>query len=367
MHPALENIDWERFLGRSPLPSASTDVLSALRGESILITGAGGSIGSALAARCVALGARRLIALDASENRLFHLQERFAGMKLVAQPTILLGNAADARLMDEIFSIHAPKLVFHAAAYKHVPLLEEQSLAAMANNVLATATLTEVAAAHHARTVLLSTDKAVMPVSILGATKRFAEQIVLERGGMAVRLGNVLGSSDSVAEIFAHQIEQGGPITVTDPAARRFFLTLDEAAELLLAASSGQEENSILTPSIEKPHFISDLARFLASEIAPCRPVSIAFTRLRPGDKEAESLWSPDESATPSSIPGLLRVKSPRIAQSLLESTLETMRHAVAERDRTTALNCLRALVPGFMPGEMTHAAAQSDSLRAVR
>ncbi len=140
----------------------------------------------------------------------------------------------DQGLLEHIFAAHAPRIVFHAAAFKHVPLIEEQPFAAIANNIFATATLTCAAAAHHARVILLSTDKAVQPASFMGATKRVAEHIVRSAGGTVFRLGNVLGSSDSVSEIFAQQIARGGPITVTDPAARRYFLTLEEAVNLLL-------------------------------------------------------------------------------------------------------------------------------------
>lgn len=168
----------------------------------MLITGAGGSIGSALALR----------------------------LSRLALPVLLL--------LDELFAAHAPRIVFHMAAHKHVPLLEQQPLAAIANNIFATETIAATAATCGARVVLLSTDKAVESISVIGATKRVAEEIVLAAGGTVLRLGNVLASTGSVTEVFAHQIARGGPLTITDPAAHRYFLTLDEPVNLLLFMSA---------------------------------------------------------------------------------------------------------------------------------
>ena len=235
--PSLEALDWHEFLARPPLPSPTNEVLNAIEGQPILITGAGGSIGSALAMR-LAEFATSLILLEASETHLFALQNQFAESAAAAAPVTVLGSIDDSSLLDEIFFVHAPRLLFHAAAFKHVPLMEEQPLAAIANNIFGTATLCEAASRHNARIVLLSTDKAVEPASVMGATKRVAERIVLAAGGTVLRLGNVLASRDSVAESFARQIAAGGPLAVTDPAARRYFLTLEEAVSLLIFASA---------------------------------------------------------------------------------------------------------------------------------
>ena len=365
VHPSLAEIDWLKFLRRPLLNPVASRPVDELAKRSLLITGAGGSIGSELAARCAAFGPRKLCLLEASESRLFQLHQQLSPTTRTTQSVFMLGNLNDPSLLDEIFAQHAPDLIFHAAAFKHVPLLEEQPLAAIANNVLATEILANAAAEHGARLVLLSTDKAVMPISLLGATKRAAEQVVLQYGGVAVRLGNVLASSDSVTEIFAHQIAQGGPITVTDPAARRFFLTLDEAAEMLLAASS--EQDCVLTPAIHEQNFIADLARFLAEELAPGRTIPITFTQLRAGDREKERLWSPEESARSSSISGMFHITSPRIPRDLLDDAVSRMRRAVATRDRAAALDALSSLVPEYALQGTTSPFRRSSVMRVAQ
>ena len=365
MYSPHAEIDWFRFLRRPPLNPVASRPLEDLAQRSILITGAGGSIGAELTERCAALGPSKLYLLEASESRLFQLQQRCAKLSDTTQHLYMLGNVDDPSLLDEIFAEHAPDLIFHAAAFKHVPLLEEQPLAAIANNVLATQTLATAATEHGARLVLLSTDKAVMPASLLGVTKRVAEQVVLRRGGVVVRLGNVLASSGSVTETFAQQIAQGGPITLTDPAARRFFLTLNEAAWMLLAAST--EQDCVLAPAIRDQHFIADLARFLADELAPGKAIPIVLTQLRAGDKEMEYLWSPSESVRPSSIRDVLHVTSQRIPHALLESALIQMRQAAARRDRAVALEALLSLVPEFAPHCTTSTLAPTSTLRVAQ
>ncbi len=208
----LSTLDWSRFLARPRLPSPPLGVLDALYRGPMLITGAAGSIGSALSQRVAALEPAALLLLDTSESRLYGLQQDWLIKGLAGVPTPILGSVNDRTLLDEVFSAHGPKLVFHAAAFKHVPLLEQQPLAAIANNVFGTLSLSRAAKGHGARVVLLSTDKAVEPSSIMGATKRIAEQIVLSTGGVVLRLGNVLGTRDSVTEMFARQIAIGSPL-----------------------------------------------------------------------------------------------------------------------------------------------------------
>ena len=246
MLSSLQNLDWRGFLARPRLASPPAEALDALAQLPILITGAGGSIGSALALRLGALSPPKLVLLEASESNLYALERDWAAAGIATPRSFILGSAADGALLEEVFSAHAPRIVFHAAAFKHVPLMEEQPLAAIANNIFVTETLVRRAAIHGARVVLLSTDKAVAPASVMGATKRVGEQIVLASGGTVLRLGNVLASRDSVAEIFARQIAQGGPITITDPAARRYFLTLDEAVNLLLTVAAYSEQSILL-------------------------------------------------------------------------------------------------------------------------
>lgn len=352
MIPSLESIHWHRFLARPHLPLPSTQAFDLLKGTSILITGAGGSIGSALALRLAPLAHPHLALLESSESHLFALQKECTAAAPGLRASFILGSAAERALLDEVFNLCTPRLVFHAAAFKQVPLLEEQPLPAIANNVFGTQTLVSAAAAHGARVILLSTDKAVEPASIMGATKRVAEQIVLAAGGTVLRLGNVLASRDSVAEIFARQIAHGDSLTVTDPAARRYFLTLDEAVSLLLTAAVEPDAPCLLAPALPAPHFIADLARYMAQELAPGRAVPLEFSRLRPGDKETEQLWSGQERPRPANCSALLSIQSPILADSTLHTGLARLRAALDLRDLAAALDHMRALVPDYSPSK---------------
>ena len=364
MLSSLHNLDWRGFLARPRLPSPPPEALDALAQQPILITGAGGSIGSALALRLGALLPPKLVLLEASENNLYALHRDWAAAGIATPMSFILGSAADEALLEEIFSAHAPRIVFHAAAFKHVPLMEEQSLAAIANNIFATETLTQAAAIHGARVLLLSTDKAVAPASVMGATKRVAEQIVLSSGGTVLRLGNVLASRNSVAEVFARQIAQGGPITITDPAARRYFLTLDEAVNLLLIAAAYSEQSTLLAPVLPATHSIADLARFMARELAPDRKIAINFIGNRPGDKESEELWSAADQASTAGLDGMVAVETALPMAPQLAAGLASLRAALDARDLCDALTHLRALVPDYTPSHAMLALARQCGSR---
>ncbi len=318
----------------------------------ILITGAGGSIGSALALHLAQLGASRLLLLDASEGHLHHLQQQLAAYATNAKAQLILADAGDAVLLEDLFSIHKPRIVFHAAAYKHVPMLEQQPLAAIANNIFVTDRIAGAAARHQASLVMLSTDKAVQPTSVMGATKRIAEMIVLAKGGTALRLGNILASSGSVAEIFAQQALQGSPLTITHSAARRFFLTLDEAAHLLIAAAHNATSTAsaaLLAPALDADHAIVDLARFLANLFAPGRELPFVCIGLRPGERLVERLWDETEQ-TQLVADGLLSLHSAQASPDDSSIHLAELYHAHRNRDCVASLSALRTLVPDFHP-----------------
>lgn len=361
MIATLAGIDWRSFLARPPLPAASAHTLAQIARERILITGAGGSIGSALALRTAELAPRALILIENAEGALFGLQS-----SLGSQPAYVLGSVLDRSLLDEVFDRHRPSLVFHTAAYKHVPLLEEQPLAAIENNVFGTEAIVSAAAANQAGLILLSTDKAVEPASIMGATKRVAERIALAHGGTALRLGNVLASSGSVAEVFAAQIAAGRPMTVTDPAAKRYFLTLDEAVNLLLTAATALRGAHLLVPDLKSQHFVADLAQCMARTLAPGRDVAVAFTAPRSGDKESEKLWGADERAESGDASGLLSIHT-RLGDGYeLRRGLESLHEAVLARNVPAALAALHALVPEFTPSATVAAPAEHDASRAT-
>ena len=363
-------IDWSAFLARPPLPRPSPEIVAGFANTPLLVTGAGGSIGSALALRLAQSGSSRMVLLDASENHLHQLQQTLAGAGANEGAVFVLGDAGDSAVLKDLFAAHRPRMVFHAAAHKHVPLLELQPFAAIANNIFATETLIAAAAKHGASVLLLSTDKAVQPTSVMGATKRIAEEIVLGMGGTVLRLGNVLASSGSVTEIFAEQAARGGPLTVTDPKARRYFLTMEEAVDLLLqaahmaahiAASAGSA--AVLAPALDADHSIAELAGFMARALGDSRELPVHFTGLRPGDKLVERLWDDGECASPAKD-GLLLIRSVHPEPRELANGLATLRAAVREHDLAAALAELRALAPGFRPSETVLALAQKSSPR---
>lgn len=290
------------------------------------------------------------------------LRRSLAGSAMDGAAVSVLGDVCDRRLLDNVFSTYGPSLVFHAAALKHVPQLEEHPFAAVENNVFGTDAIASAASGQGARVLLLSTDKAVQPASILGATKRIAEHIVRAAEGMALRLGNVLASSDSVAEVFAQQLGEGKRLSVTDPAARRYFLTIDEAIDLLLAASQMREPSSLFVPALKTQHFIADLARFLAQELADEREPAIEFSRLRPGDKECEAFWSDRETAGPMNSDGFIPVSSPQIEARQLQRALASLRVAHDTRDLPALVMHLKDLVPDYAPSATLSALAECSA-----
>jgi FlaA1/EpsC-like NDP-sugar epimerase len=327
----------------------------------ILITGAGGSIGFSLALRLAQLPSTSVVLVDWDESRLLELQESWS--KLVdakwGRAEFVLANVGDADALDHIFQARQPHFVFHAAAHKHVPLLEQQPFAAIANNIFVAETVAATAAKHRARVVLLSTDKAVYPTSVMGATKRVAERIVLRNRGIVLRLGNVLASSGSVTEIFASQIAQDGPLTVTDPAARRYFLTKDEAVDqLLIAAQFGC--TAVLAPDLRDDHGVVELAGFMMRALAPGSELAIQLSGLRPGDKLSERFWDDCESVSPTSS-GLISIRADEAEPSEFEQELAALRAAVCERDLSAALARLRTLVPGYRPSPTVQALAEKN------
>jgi FlaA1/EpsC-like NDP-sugar epimerase len=345
----FEDIDWHGFLDRPPLSVPSHQPTTSLRPHPILITGAGGSIGSALALRLIASGCET-IALEQAEANIHELQKELSRISGGGKASLYLGDAGDPALLDEIFERHRPRLVFHTAAFKHVALLEEQPFAAIVNNIFATKAIVTAAHANDARVVLLSTDKAVAPSSVMGTSKQVAEQIVLASRGMVVRLANVLASRGSVSEIFAAQIGVGGPLTVTDPSAERYFITISEAVGLLLAAPAHMDGAALFVPQLRRAHLITDLAHFMTTALAPGHDVPIEFTGLRAGEKMVEELWSSQEVPLESSSEGLLGVEPRLLSRSLLADVLDQLRENVERRDVAGAVDSLRALVPEYEP-----------------
>ncbi len=344
---------WDGFIA-DRIDPLSPEEESFFRGRRVLITGAGGYLGSALARTLARLGVSRILLLDTAEYGLYRLEQ---ALPQSLDRQLILGSVTDAVLLRELFCDHAPDLVFHAAALKHVPLLETNSLAAAEINVLGTEALLHEARQHSLTSfVLLSTDKAVVPSSIMGATKRLAEQLVLREHAQghtvfrAARLCNVLGSTGSVAPLFARQIAAGRPLTVTHPEASRYFLSRTDAVRLLLRAATLDPTHGLLAPEVGAPHRVEDLALFLREQAPGPARSQITYTGLRPADKLHEQLMGPDERAHPyPGRPDLFAIQSSS-APIVLAQALREIRAAVARREAARLLRAIEAAVPEYTP-----------------
>lgn len=344
-------------------PSIAPDTASAapgLRGLDVLVTGAGGSIGSALSMRILSDRPARLVLLDSSEQNLHDLGQSLAQRDGVDATRLVLGHAGDRGLLLDLFSRHRPRIVFHAAAYKQVPLLERQPLAALSNNVLTTRTLLEAAgSAGVERLILTSTDKAVRPRSLMGATKRLAEQLLLAHDGdalrcTAVRLVNVWGSRGSVVPRFEEQLRRGQPLTVTDERATRFFMSADEAVGLTLAAVEQGRGGDILVPRLDRPLSVLAIARKLLELGRPQWDAAeaIRITGLRPGDKLEEELSYAAEELEATRYAGIGRIAGVRPEAAALADQLRRLERAVERRDAAGAVEVLRAALPEYEPSD---------------
>lgn len=352
----FENLRWDGLLQRPNARHEVADFGEFHTGKSVLVTGAGGSIGSALAQALFALGPRSLVLLDSSEQNLFSIHTQLSELPGTGRHEPILGSVADERCLGHIFERFKPEIIYHAAALKHVPLMEMNPFAAVQNNVFGTFTLAMTARRFRAdRLVMISTDKAVNPHSIMGASKRLAELVLLTLGGAgtcmgSIRLGNVLGSEGSVVPLFLEQIDRGGPVTVTHPEVERYFLSMEETVSCILrAAVSGRLDSGICFPDMGEPIKIVDLARYLI-EKASADCISIKYTGLRPGDKLHEEFVSDRENLSREQVNGLYRVQSPRLAEAELADGIAELYAAVGELNLAKLLATLTRLVPEYQP-----------------
>jgi FlaA1/EpsC-like NDP-sugar epimerase len=342
-------------------------------GRSILVTGAGGSLGSALAKAIVQLDPRHLILLDHSERNLHEIDSDLKANPLRVSYVPVLGDICDAGLLSEIFERHRPEIVYHAAAFKHVPLMENNPFSAVRNNALGTSGLARISQARGVEIfVMVSTDKAVNPISIMGASKRVAELALLslnnsESQMSAIRLGNVLGSQGSVVPKFLNQISQGGPVTVTHPDVSRYFLTIDEAVELILLVSDLEEGGGIFVPHLGAPVKILDMALQLVEDACSKsrKDISVAFTGLRPGDKMSEEFLSWDESSRPTSDPRLFRVTTMDPLSDRFDMHLEQLSRSVDQRNLPEMMEILCKIIPKYRPTELIYRAREGRQCKS--
>jgi FlaA1/EpsC-like NDP-sugar epimerase len=353
-----DNHDWEKFLGRR---SAEWDVAKAQaahEGKTILLTGAGGSIGSALALKIAASNPRLVLLLENCEQNLYQIHTELNRLAYGAPFVSILGDIADRPLLDAIFAQHHPEIVYHAAAFKHVPMMEANPLAAVRNNSLGTYALAQAVADHGAeKLIMISTDKAVDPHSVMGASKRLAELVLLALGNErtrmnSIRLGNVLGSQGSVGLLFLQQISRGGPVTVTHPDVRRYFLTLGETVGLVLAAAALESSGGVWVPELGPPHKVLDLAEHLIrnANLTPGDDVPIAFIGLRAGDKMVEQLVSTHESMDDGTVSGLRRVTGLSLSRADLQTAVAELTEILRRRDLPALIQALCGVVPEYQP-----------------
>jgi FlaA1/EpsC-like NDP-sugar epimerase len=322
---ALRAVELDDLLGRDPVELDDAALHTFLGGKTVLVTGAGGSIGAELCRQIARYSPGRMVLFDASEFALYTIEQEFRDRSARVPVVAVIGDAKDARRVTEIFASHKPQVVFHAAAYKHVPLMEEENNAfeAVANNV--GTTLTVARAAQHAgaeKFVLISTDKAVNPTNVMGASKRLAEMACqAQQAGSAtqsvvVRFGNVLGSTGSVVPRFHAQIARGGPLTVTHPEMERYFMSIPEAAQLVLQAGMMGRGGEIYVLDMGEPVKIVELARQMIRLSGLSEDdIRIEYTGLRPGEKLSEELLADAEKTLPTPHPKL-RVAQARVPQN---------------------------------------------------
>ena len=358
-------VETSKLLGRSALegelPAASETYLD----RSILVTGAGGSIGSELCRQILTCKPKRLVLLDHSELALYNVERELQETQTDCDIVVALGSINEPELLDQVLEQHEIDIVFHAAAYKHLPMVEDNCLEGLRNNVIGTRSVAEAARRHDVeRFILVSSDKAVRPTSVMGSSKRMAELVVQDLATRSegtrfsmVRFGNVMGSSGSVIPLFEDQIRHGGPLTVTHPNVTRFFMTVSEAVRLVLLAGSFSRGGDVFVLDMGEPVSILDVARKMIEGSGysvrdndnPAGDIAITFTGLRPGEKMHEELLiGSDMLTTPH--PKILRAQEKRLSEIQVAGALQDLRRAIQTRDEALALATLHSCVEDFTP-----------------
>ncbi len=357
-YTALRPVEIQDLLRRAPITTDIAAVKSLAEGRTVLVTGAGGSIGSELCRQIADLRPDLLVLLDHSENQVFEIEGELRRRNPTLQVAAVIADVRDQTRVRLVFERYRPFAVFHAAAHKHVPLMEENVIEAVTNNVLGTRNVVEAAVeAGVTHFVLISTDKAVRPTSIMGATKRLAEIIVRitaareSRHFVAVRFGNVLGSRGSVVPTFMAQIERGGPVTVTHPDMRRFFMTIPEAVQLVLQAGALGNGGELFVLDMGDPVKIADLARDLIrlSGLEEGEDIEIKYTGIRPGEKLYEEVLFGDEDVRETAHPKVIRVLAAD-PKADLESRIDDLIRlaAISPADDQRLRDAIVSLVPDF-------------------
>ena len=357
----LRNVEIQDLLGREPVELETDDIRQLLADRVVMVTGAGGSIGGELCRQIAAFNPKRLLLVEQSEVQIFLIEQELIGLGHGGVILPLVADILDAPRMRQIFARFQPEVIFHAAAHKHVPMMENQPSEAIKNNTLGTAQLADLAMEYGVGWfVMISTDKAINPTNVMGATKRLAEIFVQALHAadanhtkfMAVRFGNVLGSSGSVIPIFKRQIAEGGPVKVTHPEVTRYFMTIPEAVGLVLQSAAQGQGGEIFVLDMGKPIKIVDLARQMIelSGLKPDEDIQIEFVGLRPGEKLFEEINHKLENITPTSHPKILRfVSQPRDVDEVRE-TLKQLSCRLHDTEPNQLKTLLKEAVPEYQP-----------------
>ena len=356
----IRDVAVEDLLGRSPVVLEHQLIEDRIAGRVVLVTGAAGSIGSELCRQIARFAPADLVGFENSETGLFHLEHemRKSFPEVAFHPEI--GSIQNMRRVEEVFGKYSPAMIFHAAAYKHVPMMEAHLFEAVENNVFGTWNVASAAVRFGVgEFVLISSDKAVRPTNIMGATKRIAEFIILSFANtttrfVAVRFGNVLGSNGSVVPMFKQQILAGGPVTVTHPEMQRFFMTIPEASQLVLQASAMGRGGEVFVLDMGEPVRIVDLARnlILLSGLRPDEDIRIEFTGTRPGEKLYEELSHLEEGTVGTQHEKVRVFAAHAIRQPDMTACLATLREGCATRDTGSLITALRTAIPDYSPSE---------------
>ncbi|MBL3539866.1 nucleoside-diphosphate sugar epimerase/dehydratase [Aminivibrio sp.] len=353
---SIRDVEVEDLLNRDPVRLDLDEIAGYITGRVVLVTGAGGSIGSEIVRQILPFEPRHIILLGRGENSLFQIEQELRNIHHVRNITTVVSDVRNRERLRRIFEAHSPRVVFHAAAHKHVPLMEENPEEAILNNVFGTQNLAELALEHAVEVfVNISTDKAVNPTSVMGASKRVAEMIVRSAAEKAlpgqafvsVRFGNVLGSRGSVIPTFKEQIRRGGPVTVTHPEMTRYFMTIPEAAQLVLQAGGMKRNGSVFVLDMGQPVKIIDLASDLIrlSGFEPGTDIDIVFSGIRPGEKLFEELLTAEEGTETSRFKKIFVARNNGLPADMPE-LLEELRQAAEEENGRAIREKLGKLIP---------------------
>ncbi|MEW6427157.1 MAG: nucleoside-diphosphate sugar epimerase/dehydratase [Thermodesulfobacteriota bacterium] len=359
---AIRDVSYKDLLGRPPVRLELPKIDEVLHDRTVLVTGAGGSIGSELCRQILRFHPARLILLDASEENLYRIEMEILHERGWQGYVPILGKVQNRTLLEHVFARYRPAVVFHAAAYKHVPLVENNPWEAVFNNIIATRTLLDAALRFGVdRFLLVSTDKAVRPTNVMGASKRITERLMqayCHRAGvlraptrfMAVRFGNVLGSSGSVVPLFRRQIELGGPVTVTHPEVTRYFMSIEEAAQLILQATAMGAGGEIFILKMGTPVKIAEMAREVIRLCGkePDTEIEIKYIGLRPGEKLYEELITEGENIVPTEHEGIMVLRGEECSMDAIEGLLDNLSHSAEKFDPEGIRRDLLALVPEY-------------------